>query len=163
MSSPGSVTIRAVLCYLRRDGKYLLLLKAPGKFGAGFWNAPGGKIEFGETSEMAMVREVEEETGLVVNSQEKMGLLEFYFGPEKSIPDWSAEVFFSSDFSGMLIESDEGRLEWFDEDELPLDRMWEDDRHWLPLLVKGIKFHGKFWFTSDMKKLLSHKIQSLGK
>ena len=56
-------TIRAVLCYLKRDRKFLLLLKASGKFGEGFWNAPGGKIELGETAEDAARREVKEETG----------------------------------------------------------------------------------------------------
>jgi len=40
--------------------------------------------------------------------------------------------------------------------------MWEDDRYWLPLLVKGIKFHGVFEFTSDSKKLVSHAIEKLG-
>ena len=159
MSSPA--TIRAVLCYLKRDSRYLLLLKAMGKFGGGFWNAPGGKIENGESSEDAVVREVREETGLLVRTLEKIGMLEFYFGPEKQKPDWTAEVFSSSDFSGSLVESDEGRLEWFEEDRLPMDQMWEDDRYWLPLLVKGSKFHGIFWFTSDMKKLLSHEIKPL--
>ena len=163
MSSPNPTTTRAVLCYLKRDGKYLLLLKAAGKFGGGFWNAPGGKIENGETSEAAVAREVKEETGLSVHRVVKMGLLEFYFGPEKSRPDWTAEVFASNEFSGSLVESDEGRLEWFEESKLPLDFMWEDDRYWLPLLVKGSKFHGKFWFTLDMKKLLSQEIGPLSK
>lgn len=161
MSSSKPTTIKAVLCYLKRDGRYLLLLKTPGKFGGGFWNAPGGKIENGETPSAAVIREVKEETGLSVHRLEKMGMLEFYFGPDKPRPDWTAEVFISSDFSGSLAESDEGRLEWFDEDRLPIDRMWEDDRYWLPLLVKGYKFHGKFWFTLDMKKLLLHEIGPL--
>jgi 8-oxo-dGTP diphosphatase len=161
MSTPSSTTIRAVLCYLKRDGEYLLLLKTPGKFGGGLWNAPGGKIENGETADAAVIREVKEETGLLVHSLEKMGLLEFYFGPEKSRPDWTAEVFVSGDFSGSLVESVEGRLEWFEEDRLPIDQMWEDDRYWLPLLIKDSKFHGRFWFTSDMKRLLSHKIGPL--
>lgn len=161
MSSPSQATIRAVLCYLKRDNKYLLLLKAQGKFGGGFWNAPGGKIEDGETSEAAVVREVKEETGLLVHQLEKMGLLEFYFGPEKTRPDWTAEVFLSSNFTGLLVESSEGQLEWFEENKLPLDKMWEDDHYWLPLLVKGSKFQGKFWFTSDMKKLLSQELRPL--
>lgn len=154
-------TIRAVLCYLKQDNKYLLLLKASDRFGGGFWNAPGGKIESGESSEMAAAREVKEETGLLVNRLEKMGFLEFYFGVEKRRPDWTAEVFLCKDFSGEQVESDEGRLEWFNEEKLPIDQMWEDDRHWLPLLVNGSKFQGKFWFTSDSKILVSHKIGPL--
>ena len=128
-------TIRAVICYLKSGDNYLLLLKADGKFGGGFWNAPGGKIEHGEKPVDAAIREVKEETGLDVRSLERCGYLEFYFGSGKKRPDWTAEVFQSTDFDGMLKESNEGKLKWFSKKELPTERMWEDDRHWLPLLV----------------------------
>ena len=154
-------TIRAVLCYLKRQNNYLLLLKAADRFGGGFWNAPGGKIEKGETTEDAVRREVKEETGLTVGGMEQVGFLEFYFGEDKTRPDWTAEVYSSSDFSGLLYESEEGKLEWFPEDMLPFDQMWQDDRYWLPMLVKGKKFHGVFRFSSDSKTLLSHKLDSL--
>jgi 8-oxo-dGTP diphosphatase len=154
-------TIRAVICYLRRNGEFLLLLKAKGKFGAGFWNAPGGKIQPQETAEEAVVREVNEETGLFVESFEKLGYLEFYFGEGKSRPDWSAEVFVSSKFSGEERESVEGKLKWFSKDEFPYEQMWEDDRYWIPLMVDGIRFQGRFEFTIDAKKMLSHKIEKL--
>ena len=49
----------------------------------------------------------------------------------------------------------------FNEEELPIGQMWEDDRYWLPLLVKGIKFQGVFEFTSDSKKLISYNIEKL--
>ena len=162
MSSPLNPedTIRAVLCYLKRGDEYLLLLKAKGRFGGGFWNAPGGKIENGESSEQAAIREVGEETGVTVKSLEKAGFLEFYFGEGKKKPDWTAEVFTTTDFEGELKESEEGRLEWFRNSKLPLDLMWEDDRHWLPLLVRGKKFRGTFNFSADSKTLLSHRIDS---
>ena len=44
---------------------------------------------------------------------------------------------------------------------LPMDQMWEDDRYWLPLLVEGVKFHGRFEFTADSKKLIRHEISGL--
>jgi len=153
-----SSTIKAVICYLRRGDYFLLLLKATGKFGGGLWNAPGGKIKDGESPQDAAKREVFEETGLTVDDVDKLGFLEFYFGPGKSRPDWTAEVFTSREFSGELRESSEGRLEWFSKDKLPIDQMWEDDKYWLPLLVEGLIFHGKFVFTSDSKKLVNHEI-----
>ena len=152
-------TIRAVICYVRRGDEYLLLLKASGRFGGGFWNAPGGKIELGESPEEAARREVREETGLIVNSLDRMGYLEFYFGAGKERPDWTAQVFACEDFSGELKESEEGKLQWTPSDKLPMDQMWEDDKYWLPLLVKGTKFRGVFEFTSDSKKLVSHRVE----
>jgi 8-oxo-dGTP pyrophosphatase MutT (NUDIX family) len=151
-------TIRAVICYLRRGENFLLLLKASGRFGGGFWNAPGGKIKEGESPEDAAMREVFEETGLKLESLEKVGSLEFYFGGGKQRPDWTAEVFVSTQFEGELRESEEGKLEWFPKEKLPMDRMWEDDKYWLPLLVDGKKFSGTFEFTDDSKELVTHKI-----
>ena len=152
-------TIRAVICYLRRENEFLLLLKASGRFGGGFWNAPGGKIKPGESALQAVMREVEEETGLLIVNPEKIGFLEFYFGPGKSRPDWTAEVFVSSEFSGFERESSEGKLQWFSADQFPYDQMWEDDRYWIPLMVDGIKFRGRFEFTADSKKLVSYSIE----
>jgi 8-oxo-dGTP diphosphatase len=154
-------TIRAVICYMKRGYEFLLLLKASGKFGGGFWNAPGGKINPGETAEEAARREVEEETGLMILHPEKIGYLEFYFGPGKSRPDWTAEVFVTDEFSGIERESTEGKLRWFPAEEFPYDQMWEDDRYWIPLMMEGIKFRGKFEFTADSKKLISHTIEKL--
>lgn len=151
-------TIRAVICYLTDGDRYLLLLKAKGKFGGGFWNAPGGKIELGETPEHAAKREVLEETGITMRTLERMGSLIFYFGSGKLRPDWTAEVFLSNDFIGTIKESEEGKLKWFRKDEIPYDQMWEDDRHWLPLLLDGVKFNGTFEFTADSKKLVSFNI-----
>jgi 8-oxo-dGTP pyrophosphatase MutT (NUDIX family) len=156
-------TIRAVICYVydkpRRN--YLLIHKAKGKFGGGFWNGPGGKIEAGESAEKATKREVFEETGLRISNLEEAGTLEFYFGHGKQKPDWTAVVFITTEFQGKLkTRSEEGTLHWIGEDELPFDCMWEDDRYWLPLLVKGTKFKGVFEFTSDSKRIVSHKLES---
>lgn len=167
MSSPKDLlnpeqTVRAVICYLLRGEEFLLLLKAKGRFGGGFWNAPGGKIARGESAEQAVKREVLEETGLTVGRVENMGHLEFYFGPGKERPDWIAEVFLTTEFCGEICESEEGRLEWFSKDKLPITQMWEDDQYWLPLLVEGKKFHGVFEFSADSKILISQKVAVVG-
>ena len=147
-----------MICYIRRGDEFLLLLKASGKFGGGFWNAPGGKIKDGESPQDAARREVLEETGLSVGAIENIGYLEFFFGPEKTRPDWTAEVFLTAEFAGELRESDEGRLEWISKENLPMDQMWQDDKYWLPLLIEGRKFRGRFEFSGDSKELITHEV-----
>lgn len=155
-------TIRAVICHVHSDGKYLLLLKEKGRFGEGFWNAPGGKIESGETPEQAAKREVLEETGLRISKLSDIGSLEFHFGQGKRKPDWTAQVFKTSHFSGKLKKKGtEGPLRWFGQDKIPYEQMWADDRYWLPLMIEDIRFRGIFEFTSDSKKLLSSKVEKL--
>ncbi len=104
-------------------------MKASGKFGGGFWNAPGGKIKAEESPQDAAKREVLEETGLSVRTLENIGYLEFFFGPGKKRPDWTAEVFLTTEFAGEVRESEEGRLEWFSKDNLPMNQMWQDDKY----------------------------------
>jgi len=48
------------------QGRVLLLRRAPGSIGGGSWCLPGGKIDYGQTADEAMAREVEEETSLRV-------------------------------------------------------------------------------------------------
>jgi len=52
------------------DGALLLSTRPPGKPYAGYWEFPGGKIEIGETVEMALQRELQEELGIVIAGAE---------------------------------------------------------------------------------------------
>lgn len=58
-----------------RDGAILLVRRANPPF-EGYWSLPGGKVNFGERIHNALVREVREETGLVVEPGKFAGLLE---------------------------------------------------------------------------------------
>ena len=69
----------ATLCYVRRDGKTLMLLrnKKINDMHAGKWNGLGGKFEAGETPEDCAIREIYEESGLRVVAPQLCGVLTF--------------------------------------------------------------------------------------
>jgi len=54
----------AACALIDRDGRILLAKRPAGKDHAGLWEFPGGKIESGETTEQALVRELREELGI---------------------------------------------------------------------------------------------------
>ena len=63
-NGPG-ITRLAAYGVIRRDDRVLLCRISPGYPAVGMWTMPGGGIEFGEAPGAAVVREVEEETGLI--------------------------------------------------------------------------------------------------
>ena len=58
------------------EGGRLLLIQRRNEPGAGLWSVPGGRIEPGESDQQAIVREVREETGLVVTCGPLLGAVE---------------------------------------------------------------------------------------
>src|SRR5262245_58662426 len=68
----------AVLLFVIRGGEALLIEKKRG-LGAGKINAPGGRIEEGETPEAAAIRETQEEVGVTPSAPRRRGHLRFQF------------------------------------------------------------------------------------
>lgn len=58
-----TVLVSAV-ALIDRDGRVLLAQRPEGKALAGLWEFPGGKVEPGETPEVALIRELDEELGI---------------------------------------------------------------------------------------------------
>jgi len=149
--------LEATLCEIIDGSQILLQKKSTGKFGEGKWNGSGGKLRTGEMPKDGVVREVYEETGLKAYNLKFHGVLKHFFG-KGSKPDWVVHIFSTRSFEGKLKESDEGVLRWFKLEEIPYGEMWEDDKHWLPLLLDGTFFDGEFYFDEKGAKLLHYNL-----
>ncbi len=151
--------MRTCLCLIRRQtagGPDVLLGLKKSGFGAGKWVGLGGHIEEGEKPEAAAVREVWEESGLLVpaDSLQHMASIEFRF-PVRPSWDQTAEVFVTWVYQGEAAESDEVAPRWFGEHELPLSLMWDDAKHWLPLVLAGERVDALITFADDCATVAS--------
>lgn len=134
------------LILIHQHPKILLGMKKRG-FGEGKWNGFGGKVKEDETVEEAARRELQEEVGIEVDFLEKVGILDFEFKEDPDI--LQVHVFKADNFFGEPTESEEMRPQWWHVDDIPFDEMWPDDIHWIPLLLDGKKFIGRFLFDSS--------------
>jgi len=142
----------ATLCFIMRDGEILLIRKKRG-LGAGKINGPGGRIEKGETALASAIRETQEEIGVTPTGLEQIGELFFEFLDGYKL---HVAVFAASGCTGGLCETPEATPIWTNAEKIPYDEMWQDDPHWLPLLLTRKKFRGCFIF--DGEKLLSQRV-----
>lgn len=140
--------MRATLMFIVKDGKVLLIEKLRG-IGKGKVNGPGGKIDPGETPEQCVVRECQEELLITPLEPVKMGELCFVMSDMEDMEDIHCHVFMASEFEGTPTATDEAVPLWTELEEIPWKRMWEDDQHWLPQMLEGRKFNGRFVFEGE--------------
>ena len=148
--TPKSVRI-LTLAYLLKEDCVCLALKKRG-FGVGNWNGFGGKLEAGETILQAAVREILEESGVVVleKNLDKVAVVEFFFKDGKQL---EVHTFFIRSWEGEAIETEEMKPSWFLYKDIPYEKMWADDIHWFPRALQGEKLQGKVWFKEDEKTI----------
>lgn len=127
---------RCTLIFLFQ-GDQILLIHKKTKLGAGLINAPGGKMERGETPEQCAIRECHEEVGLIPIRPVHCGTLKSAFANGF---DLQVDIFASSDFEGTMIETDEADPFWQNVDEIPYVRMWPDSFYWLPHILENRSF-----------------------
>jgi len=145
----------ATLTFVIRGQRILLIRKKRG-LGAGKINGPGGRLDPGESPRQAAVREVEEEVCVTPTGIRPHGELSFQFVDGYSIHVY---VFSAAGFDGELRETDEAIPLWFDLDRIPYPEMWSDDPIWLPLVLRGQAFAGRFIFDGD--DMLDHQLELL--
>lgn len=137
------------LAFLLSEDRICLALKKRG-FGEGNWNGFGGKCEGDETVDESAIREIKEESEVVVLEKdlEKVGIIEFLYPNDLHL---EVHTFFIHRWNGSPEETEEMRPEWFPFDQIPYEHMWADDRYWLPRVLQGEKLIGKVWFNEDGK------------
>jgi len=146
----------ATLCYVINRDKTLMLhrIKKKNDVHEGKWNGLGGKFEAGETPQECAVREVKEESGLLIKDPMMHGFITFPMFDGKK--DWYVFLFTAKEFSGELIDSHEGKLEWIDNDKLLDLNLWEGDRIFIPWLFQEKFFSAKFVYNGG--KLKTHSV-----
>ncbi|WML45995.1 8-oxo-dGTP diphosphatase [Neobacillus sp. PS3-40] len=141
---------RVTNCVLLRDNKVLLLQKPR----RGWWVAPGGKMEPGESVRDSCIREYREETGIYLISPQLKGIFTMIMQEnDQVVSEWMMFTFLATDSDGLgYQESEEGKLEWHSVEQLGSLPMAAGDYHILDYMIhaKGI-IYGTFTYTKDFK------------
>ena len=129
----GDTMKNTSLCYIERDGCYLMLhrTKKVNDENHDKWIGVGGKFEEGESPEECMLREVQEDTGLTLTAWRYRGIVTFVSD------EWGGEymhLFTADGYTGQLKSCDEGELEWVEKRRLLSLPIWEGDKIFLRLL-----------------------------
>lgn len=127
------MTTQLALSIVIRGNEVLLGHKKIG-FGAGYWNAFGGKVEPGETVEEGARRELLEEAGIEWVAGEPRGLLTCSFTNGSQL---DIHLFVVTDFRGEPVETEEMHPAWVSLAAVPYDAMWPADRLWFPAVLAG--------------------------
>ncbi|MBO4484564.1 MAG: 8-oxo-dGTP diphosphatase [Lachnospiraceae bacterium] len=102
----------AVLCLIK-DGDRVLLQNRVKKDWQGY-TLPGGHVEPGESFVDAVVREMQEETGLTIEKPKLVGIKQFPIDGGRYI----VLLFEATQFTGEVVSSEEGEMTWIDREEL---------------------------------------------
>ncbi|TGY65328.1 8-oxo-dGTP diphosphatase [Dubosiella muris] len=134
--------VNTTLGYIEHDGKYLMIhrIKKKNDINKDKWIGIGGKMEPGETVLDCMKRECKEETGLDWHDPTLRAIITFNFQKDETDSLFSELMFLytGKDFSGELIECDEGELVWIEKDKIKNLPLWTGDLIFLDLMQQDI-------------------------
>lgn len=129
----------STLCYIERDGKYLMLHRVVKKndVNRDKWIGVGGHFEQDESPEECLLREVREETGYRLTSYRFRGIVTFVSGD--GVTEYM-HLFTADGFEGTPIPCDEGVLEWVDIEQVWKLNIWEGDKIFFRLIDEDFPF-----------------------
>lgn len=127
------------LCYIERNGQYLLLRRTKKKHDGSYhkYMGVGGHFEDKESPYDCVIREAREETGLTLTAPKYRGLVTFV---SREYETEQMHLFTCDSFTGEISRCDEGDLVWVNKGDLHTLPMWEGDHVFLDLLEKGQDF-----------------------
>lgn len=122
-----NITNLTTLCYIEKDGCYLMLHRVSKKndVNKDKWIGVGGHFLENESPDECLLREVKEETGLTLTNYRLRGIVTFI---SNEIPEAEYMHLFTADgFEGELTDCDEGTLEWVPKQDIYGLNLWEGD------------------------------------
>ena len=169
MAEKNNPPVLTTLCYLERDGKYLMLhrTKKEHDINKDKYIGIGGHFEFGESPDECLVREAKEETGLTLTSYRARGIVTFIYGIGSepiceymhlyTADGWKSGsgnvgTTESSKLSEpkILPDCSEGDLVWIDKKDVYDLPIWEGDRIFFRLLEEDRDFFSlKLVYSED--------------
>lgn len=148
--------VNTSLCYIQKDNCYLMLhrIKKENDYNHDKWIGIGGKFENGESPEDCVIREVYEETSLIIRAEDLnyCGLVTFVDGDYTEF----MHLFKTEKFSGQVKKDcDEGNLEW-----VPVSKMkelphWQGDEIFLDFIAWNKPFFSLKLIYKDGKLVKS--------
>lgn len=130
---------QSTLCYIEKDGKYLMLHRVVKKndVNKDKWIGVGGHFEYAESPEECLLREVKEETGYTLTSWKYRGIVTFVYGED--VVEYMS-LYTADGFTGDPIECDEGILEWVEKEKIKDLNLWEGDKIFFRLMDEEEEF-----------------------
>ena len=149
------------LCYIENNDCYLMLHRTKKKkdVNKDKWIGVGGHAEGNETPQECLLREVKEETGLLLTSYKFRGLITFISD------EYEAEMmclFTADGCTGELITCDEGELEWVKKSDVPQLPTWEGDAQFLKLLLEDEKRFFAMKLRYEGERLVEKSVEFCG-
>lgn len=132
--------INTTLCYIESENKYLMLhrVKKVNDENRDKWIGIGGKFLDKESPEECVLREVYEETGLILENYSYRAIITFV---SDEYDTQYMHLFTSDKFSGKIkSQCDEGNLEWIEKEKITSLPIWQGDKIFLELISKPCPF-----------------------
>lgn len=148
------MTSLSTLCYIEREGKYLMLHRTVKKndVNQDKWIGVGGHFEADESPEECLLREVREETGYTLTSYRYRGIVTFVSG--NGVTEYMS-LFTADGFKGEPIPCDEGELAWVGIEDVWKLNIWEGDKIFFRLMDEQKEFFSLKLVYDGHDKLVS--------